>query len=35
MSLARRVLPAVSEPMTIHGTSVDVGVSIGVTSSPP
>jgi diguanylate cyclase (GGDEF)-like protein len=35
MGLARRVLSAVSEPMTIHGIPAAVGASIGVTSSRP
>ncbi|GIF19249.1 hypothetical protein Ate02nite_19790 [Paractinoplanes tereljensis] len=33
LDLARRVLSDISGPMTIHGTPVAVGVSIGVTSS--
>jgi diguanylate cyclase (GGDEF)-like protein len=34
-SLALRLLTAVKEPMTVTGTPVAVGVSIGVTSSTP
>jgi diguanylate cyclase (GGDEF)-like protein len=35
VGLAQRILSAISEPMTIHGTTVAVGVSIGIASSRP